>query len=117
MTKEQEQRLIEALSEYYRDNEWGTYIDKLPEDNILPLGVEDYSCRYHEFDDFHVLNLYFDLDKMSYLNYIDGKLERIDEPIDIETLIKNLEDTNTGCLASGIYDLCDDLYGDVYNEK
>ena len=54
---------------------------------------------------------------MSYLNYIDGKLERIDEPIDIETLIKNLEDTNTGCLVSGIYDLCDDLYGDVYNEK
>ena len=76
-----------------------------------------YLCRYHEFDDSHVLNLYFDLDKMSYLNYIDGKLERIDEPIDIETLIKNLEDTNTGCLASGIYDLCDELYGDVYDEK
>ena len=37
MTKEQEQRLLEALNEYYNNEGWDSK-DSIPEDGLIPLG-------------------------------------------------------------------------------
>ena len=41
MDKEQEQRLLEALNEFRRDEYWDS-IDAIPEDGIIPIGYTTY---------------------------------------------------------------------------
>lgn len=118
MDKDQEQRLLEAFNEYQGSLK-REGIEKIPTNNILSIDGQDYNCTNHEDDDdFHTLEIKFDLNRMCYLHYIDGKLEEVCEPIDIETLISDLSITDdTDRMFWEIDDLCDKLYGDVYNEE
>lgn len=112
MTKEQEQRLLEAFNEYQESLE-REGIEKIPSNHILSIDGQCYNCPNHEDDDFHTLEIKFDLDIMCYLHYIDGKLEEVCYPIDIETLISDLSliDDHDRMFWE-IHDLCDKLYGD-----
>lgn len=70
MDKEQEQRLLEALNEYYNNEGWDSK-DSIPEDGIIPIGYTTY-----DFDDDceHDIEVKFDLNELCYLNYIDSEM-------------------------------------------
>lgn len=112
MTKEQEQRLLEALNEYYNNEGWDSK-DSIPEDGIIPLGYTTY-----DFDDDceHDIEIEFNLNELCYLNYIDSEMV-LKEDVDlIEQLIEDLnasfDDMIYNCLKKGR-----EIYGDNNNEK
>ena len=112
MTKEQEQRLLEALNEYYNNEGWDSK-DSIPEDGIIPIGYTTYDL---DDDCEHDIEIEFNLNDLCYLNYIDSELV-LKEPIDsIEQLIEDLnasfDDMIYNCLKKGR-----EIYGDNNDEK
>lgn len=112
MTKEQEQRLLESLNEYYNNEGWDSK-DSIPEDGLIPLGYTTY-----DFDDDceHDIEVKFDLNELCYLNYIDFKLVLKEYVDSIEQFIEDLnasfDDMIYNCLKKGR-----EIYGDNNNEK
>lgn len=112
MDKEQEQRLLEALNEYYNNEGWDS-IDKLPEDGIINLAYTTY-----DFDDEyeHDIEVKFDLNELCYLNYIDFELVLKEYVDSIEQFIEDLnasfDDMIYNCLKKGR-----EIYGDNNDEK
>ena len=87
LNKEQEEKLLEALNGYYKRNEWDS-IDELPEDGIIPLG---HYLRKLGDNRKHVLEIRFDLNKLSYLNYIDDMLVLVEDIESLDRFIYHLE--------------------------
>lgn len=112
MDKEQEQRLLEALNEYYNNEGWDSK-DSIPEDGLIPLGYTTY-----DFDDDceHDIEVKFDLNELCYLNYIDFELVLKEYVDSIEQLIEDLnasfDDMIYNCLKKGR-----EIYGDNNDEK
>ena len=112
MTKEQQQRLLQALNEYY-NNEGFDSINKLPEDGIIHLAYTTY-----DFDDDyeHDIEVKFDLNELCYLNYIDFELVLKEYVDSIEQFIEDLnasfDDMIYNCLKKGR-----EIYGENNDEK
>lgn len=111
MDKEKEQRLLEALNEYY-NNEGFDSIDKIPLDGIIHLAYTTY-----DFDDDyeHDIEVKFDLNELCYLDYIDSEMVLKEDVDSIEQFIDDLnasfDDMIYNCLKKGR-----EIYGDN-NEK
>lgn len=101
MTKEQEQRLLEALNEYYNNEGWDS-IDELPEDGILSLGYTTYDL---DDDEEHDIEIKFDLNEFCYLNYVDFELVLKEYVDSFEQLLEDLnasfDDISYNCLKKG----------------
>lgn len=101
MTKEQEQRLLEALNEYYNNEGWDS-IDKLPEDGILSLGYTTYDLDDEEE---HDIEIKFDLNELCYLNYVDFELVLKEYVYSFEQLLEDLnasfDDISYNCHKKG----------------
>ena len=112
MDKEQEQRLIEALNEFRRDEGWDS-IDSIPEDGIISLGYTTYDL---DDDEEHDIEIKFDLNELCYLNYIDSEMVLKEYVDSIEQFIEDLntsfDDMIYNCLKKGR-----EIYGDNNNEK
>lgn len=112
MDKEQEQRLLEALNEYYNNEGWDSK-DSIPEDGIIPIGYTTY-----DFDDDceHDIEVKFDLNELCYLNYVDFELVLKEYVDSVEQLIEDLnasfDDMIYNCLEKGR-----ELYGDNNNDE
>lgn len=112
MDKEQEQRLLEALNEYY-NNEGRDSKNSIPEDGIIPIGYTTYN-----FDDDceHDIEIEFDLNELCYLNYIDSEMVLKEDVDSIEQFIEDLnasfDDMIYNCLKKGR-----EIYGDNNDEK
>ena len=112
MDKEQEQRLLEALNEFRRDEYWDS-IDAIPEDGIIPIGYTTYDL---DDDCEHDIEIEFDLNELCYLNYIDNEMVLKEDVDSIEQFIEDLnasfDDMIYNCLKKGR-----EIYGDNNNEK
>lgn len=101
MTKEQEQRLLEALNEYYNNEGWDSK-DSIPEDGILSLGYTTYDL---DDDEEHDIEIKFDLNELCYLNYVDFKLVLKEYVDSFEQLLEDLnasfDDISYNCLKKG----------------
>ena len=101
MTKEQEQRLLEALNEYYNNEGWDSK-DSIPEDGILSLGYTTYDL---DDDEEHDIEIKFDLNELCYLNYIDFELVLKEYVDSFEQLLEDLnasfDDMIYNCLKKG----------------
>ena len=112
MTREQEQRLLEALNEYYNNEGWDSK-DSIPEDGIIPIGYTTY-----DFDDDceHNIEIEFNLNELCYLNYIDSEMVLKEDVDSIEQLIEDLnasfDNMIYNCLKKGR-----EIYGDNNDEK
>lgn len=105
--KKQEAKILDALNGYYKREGWEP-IDELPEDGIIPLGH-----LLHKLDDNrkHVLEIRFDLNKLSYLNYIDDMLVLGQDIESLDRFIYHLESCD---LMHMIWDCIDEgnrMYG------
>ena len=95
MDKDKEQKLIDALNDYYIDEGWDI-IDRLPDSGIIGLGhtTSDLDDDYE-----HDIEIEFNLNSLSYRNYIDGNMI-LEEPIDsIDELISDLTSCNADSIA------------------
>ena len=107
MDKEQEQRLLEALNEYYTNEGWDSK-DSIPEDGIIPIGYTPY-----ELDDNyeHHIEIKFDLNELCFLDYVDFELVLKEYVDSIEQLIEKLNssfnDISRNCRKKG-----NEIYGD-----
>lgn len=114
MDKQKEQELIDALNEYYISEGWNT-IDKLPENGIIALGhttndLDDNDEYEHDID------VEFNLNSLSYLNYVDGKMI-LEEPINsIDGLISDLISCNADTIADKCIERGRQIYGDNHEE-
>ena len=112
MDKQLEQRLLEALNEYYNNEGWDSK-DSIPEDGIIPIGYTTY-----DFDDDceHDIEVKFDLNELCYLNYIDFELILKEYVDSIEQFIDDLnasfDDMIYNCLKKGR-----EIYGENNDEK
>ena len=101
MTKEQEQRLLEALNEYYNNEGWDSK-DSIPEDGILSLGYTTYDL---DDDEEHDIEIKFDLNELCYLNYIDFELVLKEYVDSFEQLLEDLnasfDDILYNCIKKG----------------
>ena len=101
MNKGQEQRLLEALNEYYNNEGWDSK-DSIPEDGLIPLG---YTTSDLDDDYEHDIEIKFDLKELCYLNYVDFELVLKEYVYSFEQLLEDLnasfDDISYNCLKKG----------------
>lgn len=110
MDKDIEERVLNAVNQYYND-EFGedTVISKIPDNKTLGLAYTTY-----DFGDEHERDIQVDfaLDSLSYLNYIDDDLilnQEVDELEEFIEYISNatFDEVIRDCISEG-----SKLYGD-----
>ena len=101
MYKEQQERLLEALNEYYNNEGWDSK-DSIPEDGLIPLG---YTTSDLDDDYEHDIEIKFDLKELCYLNYVDFELVLKEYVYSFEQLLEDLnasfDDISYNCLKKG----------------
>lgn len=104
MNKEMEERLLDAVNQYYTE-EFGedTVISKIPDNNTLGLAYTTYDFG----DDYERdIQVDFSLALLSYLNYIDNDMvlnQKIDELEEFVEYIRNatFDEVIEDCISKG----------------
>ena len=97
--------LLNALNEYFI-SEFGTTIEKLPDDGIISLAYTTY-----DFDDEErEIQVFFDFKNLEYLNYIDDELVLKRKVDNIQDFINDIK-----CGFNEIICECLDKGSELYN--